>query len=50
MRRNSHTIDQDGFDYMANFGQAEKDRDLVGIILAAASLAFISVCQYAGLL
>ena len=50
MSRSSHTIDDTGFDYMANSGLEEKDRDCIGIILAVAVLAFITVCQYAGLL
>jgi len=50
MTINKHTTDQDGFDYMANTGQEESDRDMIGILLALAITAFITVCQYFGLL
>ena len=50
MERHPHTTDAQGFDYMANSGLAEKDRDYVGIILALVIMVFITVCQYNGLL
>lgn len=48
--RHPCTTDSTGFNYMTNSGQEEKDRDYVGIGLAVAVMAFITVCQYAGLL
>ncbi|GAU09513.1 hypothetical protein [Desulfoplanes formicivorans] len=50
MTINEHTTDQDGFDYMANTGREECDRDMIGIVLALAITAFITFCQYVGLL
>ena len=50
MERHPHTTDAHGFDYMANSGLEEKDRDYVGIILALVIMVFITVCQYNGLL
>lgn len=50
MERHPHTQDNTGFDYMANSGQEEKDRDYVGIILALVIMAFVVICQYNGLL
>ena len=50
MTINKHTTDQDGFDYMANSGTEEGDRDMVGIVLASAIIIFITACQYLGLL
>lgn len=50
MTINKHTTDRDGFDYMANSGKEEGDRDMVGIILASVITAFITACQYFGLL
>jgi hypothetical protein len=49
MERHMHTTDKTGFDYMANTGQEEQDRDTVGIIAAVAVMAFVTVCQYFGL-
>lgn len=50
MERHPHTTDAQGFDYMANSDQEEKDRDYVGIILALLIMAIITVSQYNGLL
>ena len=50
MERHPHPTDAQGFDYMANSGLEEKDRDYVGIILALVIMVFITVCQYNGLL
>lgn len=46
MQRNMHTTDQAGFDYMANTGQEEKDRDAIGILAAAAIILALTVFQY----
>lgn len=46
----SHTTSQDGFDYMANSGIEEHDRDMVGIILAIFFMAAAVCCQSFGLL
>lgn len=35
-----------GWDYMANSGTEELDRDYVGIILALAVMIFLTVSQY----
>ena len=35
-----------GYDYMSNAGQEEQDRDWVGIILAVAIMAFLTLTQY----
>lgn len=50
MDRNPHTTDEYGFDYMANNGREELDRDYVGIILALAIMALITICSYCGML
>lgn len=50
MERHPCTTDKHGFDYMANTGQEEKDRDYIGIILAVAIMFVITVCQYNGML
>ncbi len=49
-QRHPHTTDRTGFDYMANSGREEQDRDTMGIILAVGIMAFITVCQYLGML
>jgi hypothetical protein len=49
MNRHPHTTDPTGFDYMANRGREEQDRDTVGIILAVGVMAFLTLCQYCGL-
>ena len=48
--RQSHTTDDDGFNYMENSGQEEHDRDMVGIILAVAFMVLTVLVQRAGLL
>ena len=48
--RTSHTTDDSGFDYMVNTGIEEKDRDLVGILLAVGLIIFVVLCQSFGLL
>ena len=49
MQGHSHTTDADGFDFMANSGREEKDRDAVGVVLALGLLAFLTLAQYVGL-
>jgi hypothetical protein len=48
MGKRSHTLDDQGFDYMANTGREGKDRDLCGILLAVLIMAFLAVSQYLG--
>ena len=48
--RHPHCEDETGYNYMTNTGQEEKDRDYVGIALAVGIMAFITICQYCGLL
>ncbi len=48
MGRNSRTADDQGFDYMANSGREQKDRDMCGMLLAIGILAFLTVSQYLG--
>lgn len=48
MNRKSHTVDGTGFDYMANSGREEKDRDLCGMLLALLIMVFLTVSQYLG--
>lgn len=50
MQRHMHTTDENGFDYMANKGQEEQDRDTLGIIFALAIMIFVTASQYLGLL
>ena len=50
MERRPVTMDKSGFDHMATSGQEEQDRDYAGIILALIIMAFITICQYNGLL
>ncbi|HJD97344.1 hypothetical protein [Mailhella massiliensis] len=45
-----HTTDKEGFDYMDNSGQEERDRDTVGIILALAFILLAVLFQRTGLL
>lgn len=45
-----HTTDDKGYDYMANTGPEEQDRDTIGIIIAVGIMLFITVCQYGGIL
>jgi len=49
MERNFHTTDEKGFDYMANTGQEEKDRDACGTVIAALIIIMLTVFQYLGL-
>jgi hypothetical protein len=48
MGRRSHTIDDNGFDYMANAGQEEKDREICGMLLAIAIMILLTLFQYLG--
>ena len=48
--RQSHTTDDTGFNYMDNSGQEERDRDMVGIILAVAFMVLAVIFQRTGLL
>lgn len=48
MKRNLHTTDETGFDYMANTGQEEKDRDTCGTIIAVSIMTVLVVLQYLG--
>ncbi len=47
--RNLHTTDETEFDYMANTGIEEQDRDHCGMILALVFMAVLTVFQYLGL-
>ncbi len=49
MERNYHTTDEALFDYMANTGLEEKDRDTCGTIIALLIMVGLTVCQYLGL-
>jgi hypothetical protein len=49
MERNRQTTDETGFDYMANSGREEKDRDTFGMLAAAAVMVLLTVSQYFGL-
>jgi hypothetical protein len=49
MERNIHTTDEDGFDYMANTGKEEQDRDTCGMIMAAVIITALTLFQYLGL-
>ena len=49
MSRNLHTTDAHGFDYMANSGREEQDRDACGLLLAVLLMAVLTACQYLGL-
>jgi len=49
MERNRHTTDETGFDYMANSGREEKDRDTLGLLIAAAIMVLLTAFQYWGL-
>jgi|APHig6443717497_1056834.scaffolds.fasta_scaffold135555_4 hypothetical protein len=49
MNRNPHTTDAQGFDYMANSGVEEQDRDTCGMLLALLLMAVLTAFQYLGL-
>jgi hypothetical protein len=49
MDRNPHTTDAQGFDFMANVGQEEQDRDTCGMLLALGLMAVLTAFQYLGL-
>jgi hypothetical protein len=49
MNPHPHTTDKTGFDYMANSGREEQDRDAVGIVLALGLMGLLTLCQYLGL-
>lgn len=47
MEFHTHAKDETtGYDYMANSGREEIDRDYVGIVLAVGIMAFLTICQY----
>jgi hypothetical protein len=48
MGTKSGTVDDKGFDYMANAGQEEKDRNTCGMLLAIIIMAFLTLSQYLG--
>jgi len=48
--RHMHTTDENGFDYMANKGQEEQDRDYCGVVFALIIMAIITISQYMGML
>ena len=48
MERNLHTTDPEGFDYMANSGREEKDRDTFGMWAAIAIVVVLTIFQYLG--
>ncbi|EFK11709.1 conserved hypothetical protein [delta proteobacterium NaphS2] len=43
---NQRTTDDTGFDYMANKGREEKDRDMLGVILAVVLVICMTLFQY----
>ncbi len=43
-----NSTDSHGFDYMANTGVEEQDRDWVGIIIGLAVMVFLTLTQYWG--
>lgn len=49
MERDPQTTDMQGFDYMANSGREEKDRDTCGMFLAVFIIALLTVFQYLAL-
>ena len=48
MGKASHRVDDKGFDYMANTGGEEKDRNTCGMLLAIIIMALLTVSQYLG--
>lgn len=49
MKANPHTTDQTGFDYMANSGREEQDRDMCGMLIAVFLMVALTIVQYAGM-
>jgi hypothetical protein len=49
MDRILKTTDEKSFDYMANSGQEEKDRDTVGLVIAIVLITLLTGLQYFGL-
>ncbi len=49
MDRNLKTTDEKGFDYMANTGQEEKDRDTLGWVIAVVIIITLTLFQYLGM-
>jgi len=49
MPANMHTTDANGFDYMANSGREEQDRDTCGLCLAVLLMGLLTALQYLGL-
>lgn len=49
MESTRHSTDKDGFDYMANSGIEEKDRDSCGMLLALGIIALLTIFQYLAL-
>ena len=48
MGRKSQRVDDRGFDFMANSGREEKDRNMCGMLLAIGIIAFLTIAQYLG--
>jgi len=48
MGTKSRRVDDQGFDFMANSGREEKDRDMCGMLLAIGIIAFLTISQYLG--
>ncbi len=44
----SQRVDDQGFDFMANSGREEKDRDRCGMLLAVILMALLTLSQYLG--
>lgn len=49
MELNPRTTDPEGFDYMANSGREEQDRDTCGLALALILVLSLTAFQYLGL-
>lgn len=49
MSANKHTTDANGFDYMANCGREEQDRDTCGLLLAVLLMGLLTSLQYLGM-
>ena len=48
MEINRHTTDSSGFDFMANSGRVEKDRDTFGLLAAVIIVVLLTAFQYWG--